>query len=68
MSIKAPCPLCGGLIDPMNFDWICTECNHVNKHGNIFANCENCHADLIDIRCPHCQKKFEAILLIGHYE
>jgi hypothetical protein len=66
--MKAPCPLCGCLIDPSDFDWVCDKCGHENKHGNIYTSCEKCKAGFDEIKCPHCHKKIDMMLLLGSYK
>ncbi len=67
MSNKAPCPLCGGLIDPNSFTFICPACKTVDEKFSFMSNCSFCRFGPNFISCMHCRRDFELWLLLGNY-
>jgi len=65
---KAPCPLCGGLIDLMNLSFTCPACSTKYENWNLMKNCDFCRFAPNYLCCPHCKNEFELMLLLGDYK
>lgn len=65
---KAPCPLCGELINIWDTEWKCPACGTLDKHWNFMSNCEWCHFGPHFLKCPHCKEDFDLSLLMGNFE
>jgi len=67
-ATKAPCPLCGGIINIGDMDWKCPACRTLNKHWMSMMNCEWCHFAPHFLNCPHCKEDFDMWLIMGNYK
>jgi len=68
MSINAPCPLCGGFIDPMSFRFVCPACKTAHDAFSFMSICSYCKFGPNYIPCPHCNREFELMLLLGNFK